>query len=79
MFKVNNRNTRTCYDICSNLTIKTPERRQWSRSGVFIVNFEHVNVDWERNLLCAATNSFLEIQLRVKSPELNVKFILYKL
>ena len=22
-----------------------PERRQWRRSGVFIVNFEHVNVD----------------------------------
>ena len=22
--------------------IKTPERRQWCRSGVFIVNFEHI-------------------------------------
>ena len=41
MFKVNNRNTRTRCEICSKLTIKTPERRQWSRSGVFIVNFEH--------------------------------------
>ena len=30
--------------ICSNLTIMTPERRQRQRSGVFIVNFEHVNV-----------------------------------
>ena len=27
MFKVNNRNTRTRYEICSKLTIKTPERR----------------------------------------------------
>ena len=27
--------------ICSELTIKTPERRQ-RRSGVFIVNFEHI-------------------------------------
>ena len=27
----------------SKLTIKTPERRQWRRSGVFIVNFEHVS------------------------------------
>ena len=27
------------------LTIKTPERRQWRRSGVFIVNFEHI---WRR-------------------------------
>ena len=26
---------------CSKLTIKTPERRHWRRSGVFIVNFEH--------------------------------------
>ena len=25
----------------SKLTIKTPERRQWRRSGVFIVRFEH--------------------------------------
>ena len=28
-------------EICSKLTIKTPERRQWRRPGVFIVNFEH--------------------------------------
>ena len=25
-----------------NETIKTPERRHWCRSGVFIVNFEHI-------------------------------------
>ena len=24
------------------LAIKTPEQRHWSRSGVFIVNFEHI-------------------------------------
>ena len=28
------------YEICSNSTTKTPERR---RSGVFIVNFEHIS------------------------------------
>ena len=28
--------------ICLKLTIKTPERRQCGRSGVFIVNFEHI-------------------------------------
>ena len=28
---------------CSKLTIKTPERRQWCRSVVFIVNFEHIS------------------------------------
>ena len=43
MFKVNNRNTRTGCEICSKLTIKTPERRHWRRSGVFIVNFEHIS------------------------------------
>ena len=29
MFKVNNRNTRTRREICSKLTIKTPEWRHW--------------------------------------------------
>ena len=29
---------------CSKLTIETPERPQaWDRSGVFIVNFEHIS------------------------------------
>ena len=27
----------------SNLTMKTPERRYWRRSYVFIVNFEHIS------------------------------------
>ena len=43
LFKVNNTNTKTRCKICSNLTIKTPERRQWRRSGIFIVNFEHIS------------------------------------
>ena len=42
MFKVNNRNNKTRCKICSKLTIKTPERRQWRLSGVFIVNFKHI-------------------------------------
>ena len=29
-------------EICSKLTIQTPEQREWRRSGVFIVNFEHI-------------------------------------
>ena len=40
LFKVNKRNTRKRCEICSKLTIKTPERR---RSGVFIVKFEHIS------------------------------------
>ena len=49
MFKVNNRNTRTRCEICSNLTIKTPERRQYftTCSSVSIINFEHVIAGWE--------------------------------
>ena len=42
LFRFNNRNTRRRYEICSELTIKTPERLQWCRSGVFIVNLEHI-------------------------------------
>ena len=42
IFKVNKRNTRTRCELCSKLTIKTPERRHWRRSGVIIVNFEHI-------------------------------------
>ena len=48
IFKVNNRNTRIRCEICSKLTTKTPERRQWSHSGVIIINFERVsNVNFE--------------------------------
>ena len=42
MFKVNNKDTRARCTICSELTIKTPERSHWRRSGVFIVNFERI-------------------------------------
>ena len=43
LLKVNNRNTRIRREIGSKLTIKTPEQRQWCRSGVLIVNFEHIS------------------------------------
>ena len=43
LLKVNNRNTRKSCEICSKLTIKTPERCQWHRFSVFIVNFEHIS------------------------------------
>ena len=58
--KVNNRNTRKSCELCSKLTIKTPERRQWRAfiikfehillgkgfPSASIVNFEQVNVSW---------------------------------
>ena len=43
VFKVNNRNTRTRSEICSKLTINTPEWRHWRRSGVFIVKYEYIS------------------------------------
>ena len=43
LFNVKNGNTRAKCDICSKLNIKTPERRQWRRSGVFNVNFEQIS------------------------------------
>ena len=42
MSKVNNRHTRKRCKICAELTIKTPERHPWPRSGVFIVNSENI-------------------------------------
>ena len=54
LLKVNNRNIRTRYEICSKLTIKTPERRRGvvlvsllltyftPYSSISIVNFKHV-------------------------------------
>ena len=37
LLKVNNGNTRTICEICSKLTIKTPEQRQSRRYGVFML------------------------------------------
>ena len=43
LFKVNNKNARKRCEICSKVTIKTPERRHWLCSGVFIVTVEHIS------------------------------------
>ena len=46
--KVNNKNRIRC-EICSKLTIKTPERRYFSPcSSVSVVSFEHVIAGWEK-------------------------------
>ena len=39
LFKVNNGNARRMCEICLKLTVKKPEQRYGSHSGVFIVNF----------------------------------------
>ena len=43
LFKFNNGNTRTVYEIGSKLTIITLEQLHWRRSAVFIVNFVEVS------------------------------------
>ena len=43
MVNVNIRSTRARCEICSKLTIKTPEQRHWRCSCVFIVNFEYIS------------------------------------
>ena len=42
LFKFNNGNTKTLRKICSKLTIKAAEQRQWRRSGIFIVKFKKI-------------------------------------
>ena len=44
-------------EICSKLTVKTPERGHWRPSGVFIVNFEHVIADWDSGKRTISTTS----------------------
>ena len=62
LFKVTSDNTTAMFKICSKLTTKTPERRHLRRSYLFIVSFgvvkknisvvefEQVNVSWDRHL-----------------------------
>ena len=43
LLKMNIKSTSTMYEICSKLTIKTPEWRQW-HSTVFIITVEQVSL-----------------------------------
>ena len=43
LFKVSNRNTSQTCNVCSKLTLKTPERIHWRRSDLFNVSFEHIS------------------------------------
>ena len=43
MFKVSSKSTNKSCGICSKLTIKALAQRQWHRSDVSIVNFEHIS------------------------------------
>ena len=73
-FKVNYGNTRKKYEIYSNLIIKTPERRHWRRSDVFIVNFEQISnlflvfycSFWTRKCLLGKYTSFFQSKVNNK-------------
>ena len=56
MFKVNNRNTRKRFEKSLKLTIKAQPRRHYRRSSVYILNFEHIIVNFERVLLLLTLN-----------------------
>ena len=43
LFQVSNTSTTWKCQICSKLTRKTPERRHWRLSGVFVVNLKHIS------------------------------------
>ena len=43
LFKVNCRNTRKRYGMCSKSAIKTSKQGQWRLSAVFSGNFEHIS------------------------------------
>ena len=60
LVQVNNDNTRTMCEICSNLTIKSPERRYWRRSGVFNINFQQIS----HIILLLSLLTRIELQVR---------------
>ena len=41
MFDLDQKVSLESFQLCL-LTIKTPDRHQWRRSDVFIINFEHI-------------------------------------
>ena len=59
LFEVNNRNTRKKCKICPKLRQKTLERPHWPRSGVLVVNFEHISHLFLVFLLCILNRQIL--------------------
>ena len=65
MFKVsNNKDTRT-----------TPERRHWHRSGVFIVNFEHIS---HRVIMFLLLTLNMSLPARFNPFYINVIFVVFR-
>ena len=76
MLQVSNRNSRKRYQICSMFAMKTPGRHQ-RRSGVFIVNFEHISNILGLCLLLLY-RFFEEVNVCCKNPFINVPMNAFK-
>ena len=80
MVRVSNRNTRKSCEICSKLTIKTPERRRiyfTPFSSVSIVNLKQTNIFWDKPfhlLLCYLTFSSPCIFKSCSKIKINLNF-----
>ena len=84
LLKVNSRNVRTRCEICSKLTLKTPERGQWrcSFSSVSFVTFEHLITGWTlycfcSDKTCAMTHYYFCIKNRKWSDTLQKSYSEY--
>ena len=60
LLQVNNRNAKTRCEICSELIIKTPERRT-PYSNVSIVDFEHVITGWTLTFVEQLSNTIKKV------------------
>ena len=58
--KVSNRNTRKRYELCSKLTMKTPEHFT-SFSSVSIVDFEQITVSWVSTLIFKVKTLYFQV------------------
>ena len=74
MFKVNNKNTKTRCEIFSKLTVRTLERYHWRRSGVFIVNFEHISHLVLVFPLLTLIKEIRSVERRVRVKKFNSKY-----
>ena len=72
MLKFNNRIFRKRCEICSKLTIKTPERRHWDHSSVFIVNFKHISHLFLELLLLTLNKWMLVGKLRLRDEAFEI-------
>ena len=74
-FKVGNGYTRTRCEIRLKLTTKTSERRQWHRSAIFVVTFEHILQIVDVSIVdCEEVHASLDYKLSSCLKHANVVF-----